>query len=147
MKLSILGCLIFLFAGCASRLPAWNSISWQQVDGFADVTFGDPIWDGDSLRIPITKQRRPNNGNSLHVLVFDGRASGDLIEVIGHLRLPENAPSDYDLLIEVPDPPRESYWLVYKNPDGTFEQIREVQVPPKTNLINDQKNGVHANAD
>jgi hypothetical protein len=68
------------------------------------------------------------------VLCFQGEVSGDRISVSGKLYLPDKAPPPGErrsLKIELSEPLKEQYSLVYENPDGATISLRSLDVQKK----------------
>jgi hypothetical protein len=115
-------------AGCAAPALTGRPLTWEQVQSVGEVTVADPSWKGDLLRLPIRVSRA--NGLSPVVLHFKGEVSDNLICITARREESENPPSDvYEALIEIPKPRLEEYIVVYMNPDGGYERLRDIPIP------------------
>lgn len=102
-------------------------LAWSELSRFADVTFGDAVWDGQKIRIPVETEW--NSGNSLHVLRFTGNVSGDAILVSATLDVPDGSPNEGDIAVSLPDPVLTRYSLLYSDVNGTVTPIKTIRMP------------------
>lgn len=115
-------------AGCVTPALTGRPLTWDQIQRVGEVTIADPSWKGDLLRLPIRISRE--NGLSPVALRFKGEVSDNLICISASRDDTENPAADvYEALIEIPKPRLHEYIVVYMNPGGGYERLREVSVP------------------
>ena len=114
--------------GCASPALSGRPLTWEQVQRVGDVTIADASWKGNSLRLPI--RIRQANADIFVALQFKGEVTENLICITASRDLSEKTPSDeYEVLIELPKDRLHEYFVVYQNPGGGYERLREIQIP------------------
>ncbi len=119
-----------MVAGCAAPALSGRPLSWEQVQRVGEVTVEDPTRQGNLLRLPIRLSQ--TNGDSPVVLHFKGDVSENLIRISASREVSENPATDvYEALIRVTEQTKISkeYFVVYMNPGGGYERLREVLIP------------------
>lgn len=125
IQLMIVSCVF----GCV-RSQATPYMSWQRVQATADIEVGEPVWEGDDLRIPV-RIVKWKSGDSSSVLKFEGVVTDDVISVNAHQRLVSSKSAGSDLLVRLPQNHAREYTVVYSNADGTSHPIRTVKIPER----------------
>ena len=120
--------LAVIAAGCATTAITQRPLTWEQVQRVGDVSVEDPNWKGNLLRLPI--RVRPANRDSFVALQFKGEVAENVICISASREISETAPPDvYEALIELPQERSQEYFVVYRNPGGGYERLREVKIP------------------
>jgi hypothetical protein len=128
MRTDRLTLIAAIAAGCATPAMTGRPLTWEQVQRVGEVHVDEPSWKGDSLRIPI--RVTPTEDSVPIVLQFKGEISENLIHIMASRDLSDKPPADvYEVLVEVPKPRLEEYFVVYTNPGGGYERLREIQIP------------------
>lgn len=128
MKYAGLTWLVAIAAGCASPALSGRPLTWEQVQRVGEISIEDPSWKGDLLRLPI--RINSESDQPLIALQFKGDVSENLICITACRDLSDKPPAEvYDVEIALPKPRLHDYFVVYVNPGGGYERLREVEIP------------------
>jgi len=127
-------------SACANGRAYQGKITWPEIERFAEITFHDGTTDGNIIRIPYDLKLR--TGDSLHVLNFEGCVSGDTIQLSARMGYPsDRGTGKNEVHVSSTGQLRHEYWLVYRNPDGSWRHVSRIQIESEngTSSFNDDQ--------
>lgn len=128
-SITICAAAALVVAGCAQL----TRMTWNELQAFATVSFGDPRRENGKLIIPVEFEQK-NVADSYSVIEFRGHVEGDMILVTAsHLTGDTARANPHEIIVPLPRQPASVYRLVYRSPDGSRRELQKVAVPTREN--------------